>query len=81
MILLAVSAPPSVAPASQESAAASCVPLLGLSSPEAARRLGTSGPNEIRRERPRSPLTLFAQQFASPVVWLRRGGSTIGAWW
>ncbi|MCC7441548.1 MAG: cation-translocating P-type ATPase [Bdellovibrionales bacterium] len=41
---------------------------LGLSGEEAARRASRFGPNEIRRERARSPRVLLAQQFESPLV-------------
>lgn len=51
----------------------------GLSSAEAEQRLSTLGPNEIRRERRPSALTLFARQFASPVIWLLLGASVISA--
>ena len=54
-------------------------PPRGLTTEEAARRLAVSGPNEIQREPSRSPLTLFAQQFASPVVWLLAAAATVSA--
>src|SRR5499426_2381324 len=49
----------------------------GLSSEEAQRRRSEFGPNEIRRERATSPLTLLAHQFASPVIWLLLGASIV----
>ncbi|MGE0393435.1 MAG: cation-translocating P-type ATPase [Vicinamibacterales bacterium] len=54
-------------------------PHSGLTSNDAARRLGTFGPNEIRREQAVSPLTLLAHQFASPVIWLLLGASIVSA--
>jgi Ca2+-transporting ATPase len=49
----------------------------GLSSSEVERRLREFGPNEIQRERTTSALTLFARQFASPVIWLLLGASAL----
>jgi Ca2+-transporting ATPase len=51
----------------------------GLSSADAQRRLTEFGPNEIRRERAVSRLTLLARQFASPVIWLLLGASVLSA--
>jgi len=51
----------------------------GLSSTEAHRRLAQFGPNEIRRERTTTALTLAARQFASPVIWLLLGASIVSA--
>jgi magnesium-transporting ATPase (P-type) len=42
-----------------------------------AQRLSEFGPNEIRRERGVSSLTLFVRQFASPVIWLLLGAATV----
>ena len=52
---------------------------VGLSSAEAQRRLTEFGPNEIRREQATTSLTLFARQFASPVIWLLVGASVLSA--
>jgi Ca2+-transporting ATPase len=49
----------------------------GLSSAAAKQRLVEFGPNEIRRERGVSSLTLFVRQFASPVIWLLLGAATV----
>jgi len=51
--------------------------LAGLSSSEAQRRLVETGPNEITREETTHPLTLFARQFTSPVIWLLVGASIL----
>jgi P-type Ca2+ transporter type 2C len=51
----------------------------GLSSTGAERRLAESGPNEIRREQATTSLTLFARQFASPVIWLLLAASVVSA--
>jgi len=64
--------PPSAAEANRDRAAGIAH---GLSSTEAQRRLTEFGPNEIRRGRAISPLTLLARQFASPVIWLLVGAS------
>ena len=53
--------------------------MAGLSSTEAQRRLAEFGPNEIRRERTTTPLTLLLRQFASPVIWLLLGASVLSA--
>ena len=44
--------------------------MTGLSTIEAERRLGESGPNEIRRESSVSSMELLIRQFNSPVIWL-----------
>ncbi len=51
----------------------------GLSSSDAQRRLAVSGPNEIRRERTTTSLTLLVGQFASPVIGLLLGASVVSA--
>ena len=51
----------------------------GLSSAEAQHRLIEFGPNEIRRERTTTPLTLLARQFESPVIWLLLAASVLSA--
>ena len=51
--------------------------LSGLSSSDARRRLGDSGPNEIQHEQAASRLTLLARQFASPVIWLLLAASVV----
>jgi P-type Ca2+ transporter type 2C len=53
--------------------------LVGLSPAEAVRRLTEFGPNEIRRERSTSGLTLLVRQFASPVIWLLLVASALSA--
>ena len=50
---------------------------VGLTSTEAAHRLAQVGPNEIRRERATSQLTLLFRQFTSPVIWLLLGASVV----
>lgn len=42
----------------------------GLSSQEAAQRLASSGPNELREGDPISPLHLFLGQFKSLIIWI-----------
>lgn len=42
----------------------------GLSSQEAAQRLSTSGPNELKEGKPVSPLRIFLGQFRSLLVWI-----------
>ncbi len=55
------------------------VPGLGLTSAEAARRLGEHGQNAITRERARSAWAHLADQFKSPVIWLLIGACVISA--
>ncbi len=50
---------------------------LGLTHAEAARRLATDGPNEIRREERRSALAILGQQFTSLVVWVLIGAALV----
>lgn len=49
----------------------------GLASVVAQKRLHEFGPNELRRQEVTNRLTLFARQFASPVIWLLLGASTV----
>jgi P-type Ca2+ transporter type 2C len=42
----------------------------GLAPEEARRRLLADGPNELRRGKTASPLTIFARQFGSLVIWV-----------
>ena len=51
----------------------------GLSGDEAKRRLLEDGPNELTRERPTSPLILFAGQFKGALIWLLLGASIVSA--
>jgi Ca2+-transporting ATPase len=51
----------------------------GLTSHEAARRLGEQGPNEIRRAPEKPAWILLARQFNSPVIWLLAGACAISA--
>jgi Ca2+-transporting ATPase len=43
---------------------------VGLSSDEARRRLDQYGPNELEHRRPKSVLTIFLQQFMSPLIYI-----------
>lgn len=54
-------------------------PEKGLSSDEAARRLLTSGFNEIEQVKPTSIYTLIYRQFVSPVIWLLIAAAVIAA--
>jgi Ca2+-transporting ATPase len=45
-------------------------PHRGLAPEEAGRRLARHGPNELRRQKPRSALAILRHQFASVIVWL-----------
>ena len=42
----------------------------GLSSQEAAQRLATNGPNELKEGKPISPLQIFLDQFKSLIIWI-----------
>ncbi len=42
----------------------------GLSSHEAAQRLATNGPNELKEGKPISPLQIFLGQFKSLIIWI-----------
>ena len=42
----------------------------GLSSREAAQRLESIGPNELRETAPISPWTIFLGQFKSLIIWI-----------
>jgi Ca2+-transporting ATPase len=42
----------------------------GLSSQEAAQRLATKGPNELKEGKPISPLQMFLGQFKSLIIWI-----------
>jgi len=42
----------------------------GLSSQEAAQRLATNGPNELKEGKPISPLQIFLGQFKSLIIWI-----------
>src|SRR6185436_12497285 len=52
---------------------------LGLSQPEAERRLTELGTNEIRREAATSPWAILLGQFKSPVVWLLLAACAVSA--
>jgi len=43
---------------------------VGLSSQEAAQRLSTSGPNELKEGKPISPLRIVLGQFKSLLIWI-----------
>ncbi len=45
-------------------------PRSGLSSEESAKRLAEHGPNEIPREKPRSPLYYFLKQIRQPLIYV-----------
>ncbi|MGI1663716.1 cation-translocating P-type ATPase [Palleronia sp. KMU-117] len=45
-------------------------PVRGLAPDEAERRLARHGPNELRRQKPRSALEILRHQFVSVIVWL-----------
>ena len=49
----------------------------GLTSETARQRLSEIGPNEIAREKTRSPWVILAAQFRSPLVWLLLGASLV----
>lgn len=49
----------------------------GLESAEAARRLLTDGPNELRKGKTVSPLVILAAQFESLVIWVLIGAAVI----
>lgn len=42
----------------------------GLTSQEAAQRLATNGPNELKEGKPISPLQIFLSQFKSLIIWI-----------
>ena len=42
----------------------------GLSAPEAAQRLATNGPNELKEGKRISPLKIFLGQFKSLIIWI-----------
>ena len=44
--------------------------LEGLASHEAAQRLATNGPNELKEGKPISPLQIFLAQFKSLIIWI-----------
>jgi len=50
---------------------------LGLTGQDAARRLGLHGRNELPEVPPASPLTLFARQFSSLVIWVLIGAAAV----
>jgi len=54
-------------------------PKRGLATEEAARRLAADGPNELQRGAKISPLTIFAQQFRSLVIWVLIGAGVVSA--
>ena len=64
-------------PAAEAAAELATDARLGLTRPEAARRLAADGPNEIRREERRSPIAIFAGQFASLVIWVLVGAALV----
>jgi len=45
-------------------------PATGLGPAQIRERLKTHGPNRLRRQKPRSALTILAHQFSSIIVWL-----------
>ena len=49
----------------------------GLTTSEAAARLASYGPNELKREDATSPWRILAGQFASPVIWLLLAAAAI----
>ena len=49
----------------------------GLTSRLAAHRLAEVGPNEIARQRGRSPWAMLLGQFASPLIWLLLGACVV----
>ncbi|MEQ1801880.1 MAG: cation-translocating P-type ATPase [Gammaproteobacteria bacterium] len=51
--------------------------LHGLSAAEAARRLHTDGPNELRTGQAVSPLSILAAQFESLVIWVLIGAAAV----
>ncbi|HEV8166358.1 MAG TPA: cation-translocating P-type ATPase [Actinomycetota bacterium] len=51
----------------------------GLTSDRASALLAEHGPNEIQRQRARSPWALLAAQFASPLIWLLLAASAVSA--
>lgn len=53
--------------------------VMGLSTEEAARRLGEHGPNELRRKAGTPAWRLFAEQFKSPVVGLLLAACAVSA--
>ena len=58
---------------------ASSPPARGLTSAEAARRLGQFGPNDPAPEKQRSPLLDLALQFANPLVAILLFASIVSA--
>jgi Ca2+-transporting ATPase len=51
----------------------------GLSSAEAAQRLATNGPNEIKEARRISPWRILAEQFKSLVIWILLAAGVLSA--
>ena len=49
----------------------------GLASTEAARRLLTGGPNELRKGKRVSPLVILVAQFESLVIWVLIGAAAV----
>src|SRR5581483_10904505 len=55
------------------------LPILGLTSEEAGRRLAEAGPNEIEKAETTSPWKMFAAQFGSPLIWLLLAATVVSA--
>jgi len=53
----------------------------GLSAQEAAQRLASNGPNELKEGQPISPLQIFLGQFKSLIIWTRSDASSSGRRW
>ncbi|GAA3868362.1 cation-transporting P-type ATPase [Celeribacter arenosi] len=49
----------------------------GLSEAEALRRLASHGPNRLRRQKPKSALSILLHQFRSVIVWLLAAAAII----
>ena len=53
------------------------LPETGLSQAEAMQRLGSYGPNRLRRQKPRSAMAMLFHQFRSVIVWLLAAAAII----